>query len=83
MKKLKLGFTDTHEHLSTFFASLLANRFDVEIDNENPEYLIFGDENFGNQNLNFNKTPNENVQTESFFHFLRTAGRPVSRAAKP
>lgn len=55
MKKLKLGFTDTHEHLSMFFASLLANRFDIEIDNENPEFLIFGDENFGNQNLNFNK----------------------------
>jgi hypothetical protein len=33
----------------------LANRFDVEIDNKNPDYLIFGDENFGNTNLNFNK----------------------------
>lgn len=55
MKKLKLGFTDTHEHLSLFFSTLLANRFDVEIDNENPEFLIFGDDNFGNNNLNFNK----------------------------
>lgn len=55
MKKLKLGFTDTHDHIIQFFASLLANRFDVEIDNKNPDYLIFGDENFGNQNLNFNK----------------------------
>jgi hypothetical protein len=55
MKKLKLGFTDTHEHLSTFFASLLANRFDVEIDNENPDYLIFGDDNFGTNNTKFDK----------------------------
>ena len=55
MKKLKLGFTDTHEHLSMFFSSLLANRFDVEIDNENPDYLIFGDDNFGTNNTKFNK----------------------------
>jgi len=55
MKKLKLGFTDTHEHLSTFFASLLANRFDVEIDNDNPEFLFFGDENFGTNNTKYNK----------------------------
>jgi hypothetical protein len=40
-KKIKLGFADTHEHISQFFHSLLANRFDVEIDNENPDYLIF------------------------------------------
>ena len=36
-KKIKLGFADTHEHISQFFHSLLANRFDVEIDNENPD----------------------------------------------
>ena len=50
MKKLKLGFADTHEHLAMFFSTLLANRFDVEIDNKNPDYLIFGDRNFGNNN---------------------------------
>ena len=53
MRKLKLGFTDTHDHLAQFFSSVLANRFDVEIDNENPDYLIFGDENFGTNNKKF------------------------------
>ena len=56
MRKLKLGFTDTHDHLAQFFSSILANRFDVEIDNENPEYLIFGDENFGTNNKKFNRS---------------------------
>ena len=42
MKKLKIGFADTHEHLMQFFYTLLANRFDVELDNDNPDYLIFG-----------------------------------------
>ena len=55
MKKLKLGFADTHEHLARFFHSLLANRYDIEIDNENPDYLIFGDRNFGESNLRFSK----------------------------
>ena len=55
MKKLKLGFADTHEHISLFFSSLLANRYDVEIDNENPEFLIFGERNFGSSNTRFNK----------------------------
>lgn len=55
MKKLKLGFADTHEHLATFFHSLLANRYDIEVDNENPDYLIFGDRNFGESNKKFSK----------------------------
>jgi hypothetical protein len=55
MRKLKLGFTDTHDHLAQFFSSVLANRFDVEIDNENPDYLIFGDENFGTNNKKFSR----------------------------
>jgi hypothetical protein len=55
MKKLKLGFADTHDHLSQFFYSLLSNRYDIEIDNENPDYLIFGDENFGTENKKWSK----------------------------
>jgi hypothetical protein len=55
MKKLKLGFADTHEHLAQFFYSLLANRYEVEIDNDNPDYLIFGDDNFGTTNKKFSK----------------------------
>ena len=55
MKKIKLGFTDTHEHLSLFFQSVLSKRYDIEIDNNNPDYLIFGDEVFGRDNLRFSK----------------------------
>jgi hypothetical protein len=55
MQKLKLGFTDTHEHLAAFFQFVLSMRYDVEIDNTNPDYLIFGDKNFGQNNLNYSK----------------------------
>jgi hypothetical protein len=54
-KPLKLGFTDTHEHLAKFFDYVLSQRYDVEIDNENPEFLIFGDENFGIDNRKFSR----------------------------
>jgi len=55
MRKLKLGFTDTHEHLANFFQSILSSRYDIELDNDNPDYLIFGDDNFGQQNKRFSK----------------------------
>jgi hypothetical protein len=53
--KLKLGFIDTHSHLAQFFYNILSVRYNIQIDNINPEYLIFGDENFGTQNLKFSK----------------------------
>jgi hypothetical protein len=53
--KLKLGFTDTHEHIAAFFTSILSKRYDVELDYDSPDFLIFGDENFGTNNKNFNK----------------------------
>lgn len=53
--KLKLGFTDTHEHLASFFYNVLSKRYDIEIDHDNPDFLIFGDENFGTNNRNFSK----------------------------
>jgi hypothetical protein len=55
MKKLKLGFTDTHDHLAKFFHSILSSRYDIELDNKNPDYLIFGDRNFGQNNLSYDK----------------------------
>jgi len=55
MKKLKLGFTDTHDHLARFFYSILSTRYVIEVDNINPDYLIFGDNNFGNNNLRYDK----------------------------
>ena len=55
MKKLKLGFCDTHDHIKLFFSSLLATRYDLELDDTSPDYLIFGDENFGSSNSKFSK----------------------------
>lgn len=52
-KPLKLGFTDTNEQISNFFISVLSEKFDITIDNDNPNYLIFGDNNFGQNNLNY------------------------------
>lgn len=53
--KLKLGFTDTHEHLAAFFFNILSTRYDIEYDTENPDFIIFGDENFGIQNKKYSK----------------------------
>ena len=52
-KQLKLTFTDTNEQIARFFVTVLSQRFDVSIDHENAEYLIFGDTNFGRNNLNY------------------------------
>ena len=49
--KLKIGFVDTHDHIASFFKNILSARYDLEIDNDNPEFLLFGDDNFGNNNL--------------------------------
>jgi hypothetical protein len=54
-KKLSIGFTDTHPHLATFFMDLLSTRYDVEINNDNPDFLLFGDRNFGENNLKYSK----------------------------
>ena len=56
-KKLKLGFADTHPHLARFFYSILSTRYGdgIVIDNEKPDFLIFGDDNFGTTNLNYSK----------------------------
>lgn len=53
--KLKLGFADTHEHIATFFYNVLARRYEIELDHENPDFLIFGDENFGTDNTKFSR----------------------------
>jgi hypothetical protein len=43
MKKLKIGFTDTHDHIVSFFHYVLSSRYSIEIDNDNPDFLLFGD----------------------------------------
>ena len=52
-RPLRLSFTDTNEQIARFFVGILANRFDVSVDHENPQYLIFGDKNFGTNNLSY------------------------------
>jgi alpha(1,3/1,4) fucosyltransferase len=54
MKKLRLGFTDTIEPFAEFFIETLGREYEVDRDDANPDYLIFGDRNFGNSNINFN-----------------------------
>jgi hypothetical protein len=58
MNKLFLGVTDTHEHLAQFFMSILGTRYNLEIvdtNKETPEILLFGDDNFGNNNTKFSR----------------------------
>ena len=58
--KLKLGFTDYYNTLDDFFVSVLSQAFDVERDDANPDYLIFCDETFGQNNKNYD--PNKVVK---------------------
>jgi hypothetical protein len=51
MRVLKLGFVDTIEPIAEFFIHHFNPHFKVVRDNEQPDYLIFGDENFGQRNL--------------------------------
>lgn len=51
---LKLGFTDTFDSIVTFFTDILSVEYEVVRDDENPDYLIFCDRNFGSNNINFN-----------------------------
>ena len=53
MNPLILGFTDTFGGVENFFTKILSERFEVVRDDVNPDYLIFGDSNFGNNNKRF------------------------------
>lgn len=52
--KLKLGFTDTIESIKVFFTEVLSVDYEIIRDDNNPDYLIFGDRNFGSENEKFN-----------------------------
>ena len=54
MKVLKLGFTDTFGAIENFFTQILSERYTVVRDDANPDYLIFGDKNFGMNNVMYN-----------------------------
>lgn len=51
---LRLGFTDTFGAIVNFFVTQLSKEFEVIRDDVNPDYLIFGDRNFGNNNMEYN-----------------------------
>lgn len=48
--KLKVGFTDYFETMDKFFIDTLSKRFEVERDDDSPDYLFFADETFGRSN---------------------------------
>lgn len=54
MNILRLGFTDTFDSVKQYFTNLLSERYEVIRDDSRPDYLIFGDRNFGNNNMTFN-----------------------------
>jgi alpha(1,3/1,4) fucosyltransferase len=51
---LKLGFIDYCNPIDEFFIDTLSRQFQIERNDENPDYLIFCDKNFGQQNMKFN-----------------------------
>lgn len=51
---LKLGFVDTFGSISNFFTTILSEDYEIVRNDINPDYLIFGDRNFGNTNHIFN-----------------------------
>ena len=53
MKVLRLGFTDTFGSIENFFTKILSERYQIIRDDVNPDYLIFGDSNFGNNNSTY------------------------------
>lgn len=50
---LKLGFTDYFTTMDEFFIDTLSKSFEIIRDDTNPDYLIFADETFGQNNLNY------------------------------
>ena len=58
--KLKLGFTDYYNTMDDFFMEVLSMAFDIERDDTFPDYLIFADETYGKNNLDYN--PNHVVK---------------------
>ena len=53
MDKLVLGFTDTFGGAENFFTKILSEKYEIIRNDENPDYLIFGDRNFGENNLKY------------------------------
>lgn len=67
MSVLKLGFTDTIEPIADFFIAAFKTKYFVIRDDVNPDYLIFGDRNFGNNNVNFNERASQGKCIKIFY----------------
>lgn len=52
---LRLGFADTYDNAKKFFVDVLSRRYNITRDDENPDYLIFGDKNFGETHYRYTK----------------------------
>lgn len=52
-RNLKIGFTDYFNPIDEFFIDVLSEDFNIERDDENPDYLFFCDETFGHNNKNY------------------------------
>lgn len=50
---IKVGFTDHFNPFDEFFTDILSHDFEIVRDDNNPNYLFFCDENFGQNNLNY------------------------------
>jgi hypothetical protein len=53
MKILRLGFSDTFSTAINFFTEALGRRFQIVRDDENPEYLIYGEGVYGQNHRRF------------------------------
>jgi hypothetical protein len=53
MDKLRLGFADTFDGAKEYFTNLLSVRYEIIRDDQRPDYLIFGDRNFGETNVRY------------------------------
>lgn len=51
---LRVGFTDYFTLMDEFFIHTLGRGYDIVRDDQNPDYLIFADETFGQNNKSFN-----------------------------
>ena len=53
MDRLRLGFADTFDGCKEYFTHHLSKRYEIIRDDSRPDYLIFGDRNFGESNLRY------------------------------
>lgn len=71
MNILKLGFADTYDNAKAFFAEVLSRKYKVILDDKDPDYLIFGDSNFGETHFYYKRAKKifftgENVRPNYF-----------------